>query len=45
MSKKLEEEQPPGIRPLQRAIEVAEEHGISAMLFDEINAEIADARE
>ena len=43
-SMKLEEEQNPGIRALQRASRIAEEYGISDMSLDEINAEIAEAR-
>ncbi len=43
-SMKLEEESNPGIRALQRASKIAEEHGISEMTLDEINAEIAEAR-
>ena len=43
-SMKLEEEQTPGIRALQRASQIAEEYGISDMSLDEINAEIAEAR-
>ena len=41
-SMKLEEEQNPGIRALQRTSRIAEEYGISDMSLDEINAEIAD---
>ena len=43
-SMKLEEEQKPGIRAMQRASLIAEEYGISDMSLDEINAEIAEAR-
>lgn len=43
-SLKLDEEKNPGIRALQRASRIAEEHGISEMTLDEINAEIAETR-
>ena len=43
-SLKLDEEKNLGIRALQRASRIAEEHGISEMTLDEINAEIAETR-
>ena len=38
------EEDNPGIVAMHKASRIAEERGISDMLLDEINAEIAEAR-
>ncbi len=43
-SMKLEDENNPGIRALQRASKIAEEYGISDMTLEEINAEIKETR-
>lgn len=43
-SMKIETEENPGISALKRARLIAEEHGITDMSLDEINAEIAEAR-
>ena len=42
---RIEEETNPGIAAMKRASQIAQENGISEMSLDEINAEIAAARE
>ena len=44
-SMRIEEETNPGIAAMKRASQIAQENGISEMSLDEINAEIAAARE
>ena len=41
----IEEDTNPGIAAMKRASQIAQENGISDMSLDEINAEIAAARE
>ena len=44
-SMKLDQKPSPGIQAMQKASRIAEEYGLSEMTLDEINAEIAAARE